>query len=143
MITALRSRLFGSPAKPFKQTLSDSDLVQMAALHLYYMLGPSQGTGEHQFECAHIVCVQAPIAHSRSCGVQCRVVSHRACGKLTHLVPLVHVKSIVRRDLTAEPTRRCTATDRHCTEISTLRARVLPSQVNQTASAQESLLTHY
>jgi len=44
VITALRSRLFGSPAKPFKQTLSDQDLVQMAALHLYYMLGPSQGT---------------------------------------------------------------------------------------------------
>jgi hypothetical protein len=43
VITALRSRLFGSPAKPFKQTLSDADLVQMAALHLYYMLGPSQG----------------------------------------------------------------------------------------------------
>lgn len=42
VITALRSRLFGSPAKPFKQTLSDADLVQMAALHLYYMLGPSQ-----------------------------------------------------------------------------------------------------
>jgi len=43
VITALRSRLFGSPAKPFKQTLNDADLVQMAALHLYYMLGPSQG----------------------------------------------------------------------------------------------------
>jgi hypothetical protein len=43
VITALRSRLFGSPAKPFKQTLSDADLVQMAALHLYYMLGSSQG----------------------------------------------------------------------------------------------------
>eukprot|EP00658_Telonema_sp_P-2_P063862 TRINITY_DN5268_c0_g2_i5.p1 TRINITY_DN5268_c0_g2~~TRINITY_DN5268_c0_g2_i5.p1 ORF type:complete len:1387 (-),score=435.96 TRINITY_DN5268_c0_g2_i5:260-4420(-) len=42
VITALRSRLFGSPAKPFNDTLSDPDLVQMAALHLYYMLGPSQ-----------------------------------------------------------------------------------------------------
>lgn len=43
VITALRSRLYGSPAKPFKQTLCDADLVQMAALHMYYMLGPSDG----------------------------------------------------------------------------------------------------
>jgi len=43
VITALRSRLYGSPAKPFKQTLCDVDLVQMAALHMYYMLGPSDG----------------------------------------------------------------------------------------------------
>lgn len=43
VITALRSRLYGSPAKPFKQTLCDTDLVNMAALHMYYMLGPSDG----------------------------------------------------------------------------------------------------